>query len=427
MSGQYVPLPRSQAESVDIQMSVIDPSTKRRYGPPKRKVYIAVALLVMFLLFGLFVRGRFRPRIDEPLLLSDSEPLLGPEDATKLWFPFTENVFTPTVATFNAPPPASERVRTPLLIGFTRQSAMLHQTILSFIAAGWPREDIIVVDNSGTMTANSDNLLSSGNPFHLDYTTLRSHYGVSILQTPTLLNFAQLQNFYLRLALAHGWSFYFWAHMDIAVLSNESAEPYASFYARIQSILTTDLAIHSLFSPSKSSENWALKYFTYDWLTLINVAAWRTIGAWDPFIPYYASDCDAYSRVALHGFTKGDVRAGRIFDLAGTIPHPEKKFFPVSIGNTEDNQPGSSRYRALVAELEKLESRKKEADRNHWQDATGNVGRGQPWTYDPRGFQKMWWDTAATGRDLYRKKWGTSECRLDEVGVALDDEWKVGI
>jgi hypothetical protein len=32
---------------------------------------------------------------------------------------------------------------------------MLQQTVLSYIAGGWPQGDSIIVDNSGTLDANS--------------------------------------------------------------------------------------------------------------------------------------------------------------------------------------------------------------------------------------------------------------------------------
>ena len=221
------------------------------------------------------------------------------EDPARLWYPPDNERANPQPSTLkqNEPTVVGRGLRTPLLIPFTRNNDMLVQTVLSYVAAGWPREDIIIIDNSGTMDANPLQQLSLTNPFYLDYENLRTRYGVSIIQTPTLLTFSQLQNFLLRLALAHNWRFYFWSHMDVAVLSDESATPFSSFHQRVLSILA-ELHISSLdAATAPEHDTWALKYFTYDWLTLINVGPWRNIGAWDNFIPYYASDCDAYSRL----------------------------------------------------------------------------------------------------------------------------------
>ena len=150
------------------------------------------------------------------------------------------------------------------------------------------------------------------------------------------------------------------------------------------------------------------------------MAPWRVIGAWDNFIPYYASDCDAYSRLALHGYTKDDVRAGYIFDITRTVGDVESKFFP---GPNDRDKLNSLRFQALLGELKALQDEKPENARNKWQgDRKG--GQGDPWTYDPDGFQKMWWETASFGRELYKKKWGTEECRLDENGVKLKDAFQ---
>ena len=315
---------------------------------------------------------------------------------------------------------------------------MLQQTVLSYIAAGWPREDIIIVDNSGTLDANNEGILSRDNPFFLDYNLFRSRYGVSILQTPTLLSFAQLMNFYLRISIAQQWQFFFWSHMDIAVLSDETSTPYKSFHRRVLDIL--DEAGLSKRDGSgtegrKVKNTWAIKFFSYDWLTLVNVEAWRTIGQWDTFIPYYGGDCDAYSRVVMNGFTRDDADAGRIFDLADFIADPESKFFPSTTHPTEDTGSSNSgdnsthmdlqsiRYQNLINELEKLASDKQTSDRNTWQNAKKG-GRGEQWTYDPEGFQKMWWYTADMGRALYEKKWGQPDCGLEEKGVLQSDWWK---
>ncbi|EXJ57218.1 hypothetical protein A1O7_07565 [Cladophialophora yegresii CBS 114405] len=428
MASRYIPLWNGNREESSS-------ATGPGWRLPKRWLSVLLGIFGILATLSLLSRdGDQTPRPqatqqqDSTLPATSTLPyLLGPhEDGTKLWFPpppqpGTETPFQPAVAPYNLPPAISQRPRTPLFIAFTRNTAMLEQTVLSYIAAGWPREDIIVVDNSGTMDANSLGLLTPKNAFFLDYVLLRRRYGVSILQTPTLLSFAQLMNFYLRVSMAHGWRYFFWSHMDVAVLSDEDAKPYKSFYARVLEILGTDLHVSALHDdiPGNGDE-WALKYFTYDWLTLVNVAAWRKIGAWDPFVPYYATDCDAYSRVALNGLTKDDVRAGRIFDLPDAIQDVEHKFFPPADGA---EQPGSQRYRALVAELEALERQKPETHRNSWQGVSDG-GKGEPWTYDPRGFQKMWWAMAEKGRDMYRLKWGTQECRLDEHGVELRDAWK---
>ncbi|KAJ4307245.1 Deoxycytidine kinase 1 [Collariella sp. IMI 366227] len=101
----------------------------------------------------------------------------------------------------NRPPRHHYPEQTPLFVGFTRNWPLLLQCVVSYIAAGWPAEDIYVVENTGVMLANKERKLSLQNPFYLNHTQL-GLLGVNVITTPTLLTFSQLQNFYLWYALA---------------------------------------------------------------------------------------------------------------------------------------------------------------------------------------------------------------------------------
>ncbi|KAL6872913.1 hypothetical protein J3F83DRAFT_772178 [Trichoderma novae-zelandiae] len=342
-----------------------------------------------------------------------------------MYFPAQGNNFLPLVASYNEPP--RHRPRTPLFIPFTRNNAMMRQTVLGYIASGWPREDIIIVDNSGTADANNLKLLSQSNPFFLDYDLFRYRYGVSILQTSVLLNFAQIQNFLIRVAMARHWPYFFWSHMDVGILSHEEETPYVSFYERVLGIL--DEAESSRMS---GESKWAVKFFNFDYLTLVNVEAWRHIGQWDVFIPYYATDCDAYGRLKMMGYKIDGVNAGHIWDVANFVDNPEEKFFPPaspkkngdSANSTDDNAPNSERFKALREELQKIQDAKMSDSkgRNTWQNMQKG-GKGEPWTYDPAGFQVAWWEMAEDGRKLYKNKWGVGNCDLLAEKKTLDDMW----
>jgi hypothetical protein len=424
--------------------------------------------------------------------LSVEVPILGYREADiNLYYPPIGNNFMPKVPSYNVY--SKWRPRTPLFIPFTRNDTMLQQAVLSYISAGWPRADIVIVDNSGTMDANNKHMLSKENPFYLDYDKFRARYGVSIVQTPTLLNFAQLQNFLLRVAITRDWPYYFWSHMDVVVLSAEEVTPYKSFYHRVIDILDdsaietsqrmtsesrlwagaddqiTTLPSHDNkevfagkfdrtshadpnFQPRsklkkrelekrKSKKGWAVKFFDFDNLALINVAAWRKIGQWDVFIPYYTTDCDAYSRMVLAGFRRDDVQAGHMFDVASVIQNPEGRFFPGrnqksrnkwGIGpegpEPEGGRLNSWRYRWLKSELNEMMEKKAQnkVGRNTWQSGAGEVKerhKPEPWTYDIRGFQAAWWATADAGREMYIKKWGTMECDLKSDNRTEKDVW----
>lgn len=68
----------------------------------------------------------------------------------------------------------------PLLIGFTRNWPLLLQCVSSYIAAGWPADEIFVVENTGTMDANERELLTLQNPFFLNRTQL-GMLGVNVI------------------------------------------------------------------------------------------------------------------------------------------------------------------------------------------------------------------------------------------------------
>ena len=395
------------------------------------KAYLIVAACFLSILFlGLTFRSSKASSIwhSSSLPLHTSPPLLGAEEnPAALWLPPKGTKFELEVPGYLKHQPSANRIRTPLFIAFSRNYELLEQALLSYISVGWPREDIIVVDNTGTFDANNRRELSKDNPFFLDHDLLRSTYGVSIMQTPTLFNFPQLMNFYLRMAVAQDWAFYFWSHQDVAVLSNETAQPFKSFYQGVLDVLN-DLDIHSLQSEPSSStmntEKWAVKWFSYDWLSLNNVEAWRTIGPWDTFIPYYSADCDAYSRILLNGFTREEVRVGHVFDVADAVTDRIAKFF--SPDPTE--APNSSRFIRLRDELEALMQskwHKGDLDRNTWQTKQKG-GKGEAWTYSPGGFQTMWWETANHGRSLFETKWGTTECQLERTNIKLGDEFRGG-
>lgn len=129
----------------------------------------------------------------------------------------------PSIAPWNRPPAQHVEEKTPLFIGFTRNWPLLQQCVLSYITAGWPPGDIYVVDNTGTFKSNfPPGKLTLQNPFYLDVERLEGVFGVNVISTPTLLSFAQLQNFYIFTALERGWGEYFVSHSQIDDLENEA-------------------------------------------------------------------------------------------------------------------------------------------------------------------------------------------------------------
>ncbi|KAG4428190.1 hypothetical protein IFR05_016326 [Cadophora sp. M221] len=244
----------------------------------------------------------------------------------------------PPIPFWNRPPAKHVRENTPLFIGFTRNWRLLQQVVVSYITAGWPPEDIYVVENTGVMDSNAKSLLSLQNPFFLNHTRLHL-LGVNILVTPTLLSFAQLQNYYIWHSIEQGWKYFFWGHMDIVALSfenlyenDEELEPssddvavaakkhdYSNFKS-LYSMCVDELRNATMKNETTGEErNWAMRFFYYDKLALVNVAAFVGIGAWDTQIPFYGTDCDMHARLNMAGLEIKEVPAGWLIDVGSSL------------------------------------------------------------------------------------------------------------
>lgn len=272
-------------------------------------------------------------------------------------FPLSQSAHSaadlPPIPSWNVPPDPHVQEKTPLLIGFTRNWRILQQCVVSYITAGWPPEDIYVIENTGVMDSNTRGLLSLQNPFFLNQTRL-DLLGVNVLVTPTLFTFAQLQNFYLWTAIQNKWPQYFWSHMDVLAMSWEDGGvgrdrrpppekgEYKSLYQRAINILREtnepDWApasgreydnSHGLpenwgdkikqppLSEQLTTKRWAARFFAYDHLAVVQTKAYEEVGGWDTSIPFYMADCDMHERLFMRGFKITDAEAGYVFD-AGT-------------------------------------------------------------------------------------------------------------
>ncbi|KAL5318330.1 hypothetical protein ACEPPN_013389 [Leptodophora sp. 'Broadleaf-Isolate-01'] len=238
----------------------------------------------------------------------------------------------PPIPSWNRPPAKHVRENTPLFIGFTRNWRLLQQVVVSYITAGWPPEDIYVVENTGVMDSNAKSLLSLQNPFFLNHTRLHL-LGVNILVTPTLLSFSQLQNYYIWHSIERDWKHFFWGHMDIVALSFENLyeneqEPSSdvvdakhdySDFKSLYSMCVDELREATKNETTGEEKNWAMRFFYYDKLALVNVAAFVGIGAWDTQIPFYGTDCDMHARLNMAGLEIKEVPAGWLIDVGSSL------------------------------------------------------------------------------------------------------------
>jgi hypothetical protein len=269
-----------------------------------------------------------------PPAVTDPFPLLASSTATP-----------PPIPEHNVPRPGLhaeyglERLP-PLYIGFTRSWPMLLQAVVSYITAGWPAESIHVVENTGAHNSNRDGKLSLQNPFYLNHTTL-DRLGVRVVQTPVLLSFAQLQNFFLHQAYEDNHPYYFYSHQDVLVFSLEDGPDNVhrpgdrdfDFYddldknATLSSIPAPQPGYRTIYENClrdlnqtiDRGERWGLRWFQYDHLTLVNREAMEAVGGYDTMIPYYSSDCDINGKLAMDGWTMKHRRVGIINDVSAVM------------------------------------------------------------------------------------------------------------
>lgn len=353
----------------------------------------------------------------------------------------------PPVPSWNRPPTPHVAETTRLFIGFTRFWPLLQQVIVSYITAGWPPEDIYVVENTGTMDSNKHGRLTPENPFYLDYNRLTKILGVNVITTPSLQTFAQLQNLYLSEAINNNLSYYFWGHMDVVAQSHEDQVPYKSLYMRAVDVIRETQEPGYKKDDQGRDHRWAIQFFSYDWLAMVNTAAFVEIGGWDTMIGYYSTDCDMHSRIAMAGLKAPIADAGQVFDVGTSMDdlevlyrrRPKSSAAPSNTkrGNgtdgpnaayfakTEEDECGSQQWKDLQDRLEQMAQEKRDdVYRNSWQKRQSG-GKGEPFYYDPAGFEKALQMTIHVGTEVYEEKWGHRGCNLGETKLGLGDVWRV--
>ena len=416
----------------------------------KRTIFALIALFLISLLS--LSRSSVYDKVSIPRLTHDSStsdpssPNLKPKPIYKPPsskppeitdnFPLASTAKTssdlPKVPEWNKPPKPHVKEKTPLFIGFTRNWRLLQQVVVSYITAGWPPEDIYVVENTGVMNSNRDGKLSLQNPFYLDHKRLIKILGINVLITPTLLTFAQLQNFYTYTAVQKLWDQYFWAHMDTVIVSDEEWESkpaedskekpeYKSAYIRAVEVLRESMA--PSYGPTGPL---ATRWFSYDRLALVRTQAFVDVGGWDTLIPFYMTDCDMHERLWMGNMSIEGAEAGKVWDVDSALDDLEILYHrgePDSKGKPSKNSP---KYQEILQKLDDMQNAKgnREGGRNTWQ-ASQKGGQGEPFYRDSDGFEKGIQMTMEFGRDVFYEKWGRGPCDLRDAGMVDSDAWRV--
>ncbi|KAH6616170.1 hypothetical protein B0J18DRAFT_297842 [Chaetomium sp. MPI-SDFR-AT-0129] len=433
---------------------------------PNRRVLINLAIVALagLLIFAIALPSsrvtlrdlvKQKPNPDEPA--PPPKPKYKPEPdylppPIKDNFPLLATSSPPPIPQWNQPRQDAHKTYNlpaapPLFIGFTRTWPVLQQAVVSYITAGWPASQIYVIENTGVQQANARGQLSLQNPFFLNHTALHA-LGVNIIQTPTLLSFAQMQNFFLSLTYAYDWPYFFWSHMDVLALAYEDgragltprydAPGYKSLY---------ELALTALQTTQEKGHKWGLRFFSYDHLTLVNPKAYEDVGGWDTLIPYYMTDCDMHSRLTMRGWTIEDAKAGIITDVASALgdlsalyrvdgvepkfvdpnpPPPKEEGGKSKQRVKRDEDPNLAKWNALRKTADRMFQHKHgDRERNTWQLGQ-HGGEGEPFYYNAAGLAEGIEVMTETGREMYRRKWGHRDCELiKKGGLKFEDAWRV--
>ncbi|KAL8945999.1 MAG: hypothetical protein Q9222_007545 [Ikaeria aurantiellina] len=336
------------------------------------------------------------------------------------------------------------------------------------------------------MDANKRNLLTPANPFYLDYHRLTAIFGVNVISTPSLQTFAQLQNLYLSQAINDNLTHYFWSHMDVAVHPHENFkekgfEEYKSLYMRAVDVVRETQSPDYLKDKETGKKGeWGVQFFAYDWLTMVNVATFAKLGGWDTMVGYYGTDCDMYSRLSMNGYHQPIQDAGMIYDVTNSLEDLEVLYRRRPITKAADDDgaaaktegeeekeekqkerrrddtptsnstliitpnPSSSSeknkaylasttpdtlasplFHNLTARLEAIQdTKRKDPERNSWQHRQ-NGGEGEPYYYDPEGWERALQMTIEVGGRINEEKWGHKGCDIKKAGLKEGDQWRV--
>ena len=415
----------------------------------KRTIFVLIAIFLTISLLSSSRTGVYdkvpipklngdTEKIDAPLPKPIYKPAPEKPPEIKDNFPRAANAKTssdlPKIPDWNRPPKPHVREKTALFIGFTRNWRLLQQVVVSYITAGWPPEDIYVVENTGVMNSNRDGKLTLQNPFFLDHKRLIKILGINVLITPTLLTFAQLQNFYTYTAVQKQWDQYFWAHMDTALVSDEEWETdsyrghkeehqYVSAYLRALEVLRESM--DPSYGPTGPL---ATRWFSYDRLALVRTQAFVDVGGWDTLIPFYMTDCDMHERLWMNNMSIEGAEAGKVWDLDTALDDLEILYHRGPLGESTKDKPSknSPKYQEILHKLDEMQNAKgsREGGRNTWQ-ASQKGGQGEPFYRDSEGFEKGIQMTMEFGRNVFEEKWGRGRCNLRDVGMVDSDAWRV--
>lgn len=214
------------------------------------------------------------------------------------------------------------------------------------------------------------------------------------------------------------------------------------------------LCLEELNRTLATDDRWALRFFSYDHLTLQNPRALEDIGGWDTLIPYYMTDCDTYTRFTMRKWSQKDAKCGIITDTSVALddllalyrdpkitpkytdPNPPAPKEEEEIRSRDASRREEGEARSMDDPVEYWKALARVADsmfhykhgdrgRNTWQSGQ-HGGQGEPFYYSSAGFSEALDVLTEAGKEVYRRKWGHRDCDLiNGGGLKFEDQWQV--
>lgn len=249
-------------------------------------------------------------------------------------------------------------------------------------------------------------------------------------------------------------------------------------------------ALHEATTPDPETgkqDRWAMRFFSYDRVALVNVAAFIEVGGWDTLIPFYMTDCDMHARLEMAGFIIEEQSAGMVFDVASSLDDllvlyrkngtgveasfkdpnlleeelkaaaakgketarkeeakatkrdlKEKDleawkdfaigaFFSLSGSKAkwQEDDIHSEEFMKMIRVLDAMQGSKStaKAGRNTWQGRQTSW-MGDPFYRDSTGFERGI-QMIEHGRAVFGENWGHRDCDIVDMGLMPKDAWKV--
>jgi hypothetical protein len=156
---------------------------------------------------------------------------------------------------------------------------------------------------------------------YLNYAQL-AKLGVNVARTPVLMNYAQLQSFYVHLAQENHWPYYYRSTQNVLVPSYEDGNNVKPRWDQPEYKTVYELCLAELRRALDSGERWADRFLADDDLRLVNREAYDDVGEWDSSMPYPLTNYNMRLRLHKRSWTQQYGEVGIITDVSTALEDP---------------------------------------------------------------------------------------------------------